>query len=392
MKSIPSLQSVNLFLLEKQHLLPRVKTESIERIVQDVVGLHATAATTPYLSLFARVTYFKKDHLDEALYDRSALAKLRCVRTTIYVHTSTNLPMVYGATSNLTQDASRNYMLRRGIDDKAFSKLSNSVLELLADEDHSATEIRRALDTELDVSALLYHMCDLGLLVRRKPIRSWRDRSIRYAPFSKYFPDTDLQSTNENEALIELVRYYLTAFGPTLEEDLLWWCGLPKRKVRQALTALQSETQTLEIAGLEGTHIMLQAQTNVLQQIGSDARGIVNLLPVLDSYLMGYKQRQRYLDPRHTNCVFDRSGNATSTILLDGEIIGVWDFEDGNPATVKLFDFEKTSPDVWEKVCAHARRMGAFIAGDEVNLQICTPMTPLPQRTAGGFMRPLKDP
>ncbi len=391
MTSIATLQRVNRFLLEKQHLVPHAKSESVERIVQDVVGLHATVATTPYLSLFARSAGFEKDQLDEALYDRSSFAKVRCVRTTIYVHARSNLPTVYAATASLTRDASRNYMLRRGIDETTFKRLSQTVLGLLDDEDRSAAEMRRALDTDLDLSALLYHMCDLGLLLRRRPLRSWRDRSFRYGRFDKYYPDVDLHSISEEKALAELVRQYLAGFGPLLEEDIYWWFGLPRAKVRRALDSLKGETEAIEIDGLEGTHIILRERRGQLERPGAGSKEIVNFLPMLDSYLMGYQARQRYLDPRYTQYVFDRSGNATATILLDGKIIGVWDFEQGNPSQMKLFLFEKMPSSAHEKVSAHAARTGAFIAGDDIELRFCASMTPLPQRTAGGFMRPLKD-
>jgi hypothetical protein len=391
MTSTITLQRVNHFLLEKQHLLPHAKVESVERIVQDVVGLHATVATTPYLSLLARKADFEKEHLDEALYDRSSLAKLRCVRTTIYVHSHTNLPTVYAATSSLARDASLKYMLGRGIDENNFGKLSHAVLELLADEDLSAAEIRRALDSDLDISALLYHMCDLGLLLRRRPLRSWRDRSFHYGRFDRHYPDIDLHRMTEKEALVGLVRQYLTGFGPALEEDVYWWFGLPKTKLRRALDALERETEGVEIDGLEGTHILLKKQRELLEQNEKGCREIVNFLPMLDSYLMGYQLRRRYLDPRHTKYVFDRSGNATSTILLDGKIIGVWDFEHDNLPCMKLYLFEKMPSDLREKVGAHAACTGAFIAGDDADIRFCASMVPLPQRTAGGFMRPLKD-
>ncbi len=391
MKTTPTLQSVNNFLLEKQHLTPQPGTESVERIVQDVVGLHATVSTTPYLSLFARRENFEKEQLDEALYDRSTLAKLRGVRTTIYVHTRTNLPTVYAASASLTRDASRKYMLRRGIDEKGFEELSHAVLELLADEDRSTAELRRALDSDLDISALLYHMCDLGLLLRRRPLRSWRDRSFCYGRFDRYYPDVDLNAISEEKALVELVRQHLVGFGPLLEEDVYWWFGLSRAKIRYALDALKGETEMIEIDGLEGAHIILGNQREFLERHEKDRRGIVNLLPMLDSYLMGYQVRQRYLDPCHTGYVFDRSGNATSTILLDGKIIGVWDFEHDNPPIMKLYFFEELPSGLREKVGAHAARTGAFIAGDDADIRFCASMVPLPQRTAGGFMKPLKD-
>ena len=89
---------------------------------------------------------------------------------------------------------------------------------------------------------------------------------------------------------------------------------------------------------------------------------MVNLLPPLDPYLMGYKERERYLDNQHYNLVFDRSGNSTSTILVDGRVAGVWDFSDKPKPTVKVFLFHALEKKVLRVVESRARAIGKFIA------------------------------
>jgi hypothetical protein len=112
------------------------------------------------------------------------------------------------------------------------------------------------------------------------------------------------------------------------------------------------------------------------------------VLPSLDPYLMGYKDRERYLSQEHYDNVFDRSGNATSTILLDGRVIDVWDFAE---PVVKLFLFADCESRVLREVYSKAQNIGRFISGKEVQLKKCDSMVPLTQRTAGGFMTPLRN-
>ncbi len=59
-----------------------------------------------------------------------------------------------------------------------------------------------------------------------------------------------------------------------------------------------------------------------------EAEPTVALLPGLDPLTMGYRQRDRLLDPRQRDLVYDRGGNATSSVLVDGVIVGVWDVSD----------------------------------------------------------------
>lgn len=386
-----TLERVNAFVLNKHHLAAHTRIEDIIQITDDIAGLHATASTTPYLSLFARTTDFKKQLLDDALYERPLLGRIRCIRKTIYIHTKAILPIMFKATASMVNNASRRYMQAQGISQEMFVRLSGSIQEMLADHDMTAAEIKVALNTEHNVSAILYYMCDLGLLTRRKPVRSWKDRSHQYGLFRKHFADVDLDAMGEEEALTKLVENYLSAFGPVSESDLYWWTGLGRTKIRKALSTLRPQVSQIEIANLEEGYFVHQSEEGQLRDTAQEARGVVNLLPELDSFLMGYKERRRYLDPHHTSWIFDRSGNATSTILLDGRAIGVWDFEEGTQPIIKIYLFESVPDDTRQEVFVEAIRLGEFIAEGEVQLRECTSMMPLPERTAGGFMTPLKD-
>jgi hypothetical protein len=116
----------------------------------------------------------------------------------------------------------------------------------------------------------------------------------------------------------------------------------------------------------------------------------MNLLPASDPYLMGYKERERYLDCKYYEMVFDRSGNGTSTILVDGRVVGVWDFSEDPEPTVKVFLFHKLEKRLLRLVESRARAMGKFMGDRAVTIEMCDRMVPLTQRNAGGFMSPLR--
>jgi len=385
------LDRANHWVLRKQHLTVDSETDDILQIVSDVGGLHATSPTTPYLSLLARCHDFEKKHLADALYVKKSLGKVRCVRKTIYILTKEMMPIAYGATSRTVEKASRRYAEFRGVSPKEYGDVSQAIVAMLGGEGMTASAIKKALKTQLDVSAILYLMCDQGLLVREEPEKGWKDKNHRYSLFSEFFPDVDLGSMDETEAMTRLVQQYLRSFGPVTENDIVWWTGLGKRKVRAALSRLQEQIVPLGISGIEGDFVLLRSEVSLVNHSSARQRPTVNLLPSLDPYLMGYKERERYLEHRRCSYVFDRSGNATSTILLDGRVVGVWDFRQDEAPVVKLFLFEKVEPDLLEDIYAVARRVGRFVAGGEVQVQECHAMVPLTKRSAGSVMSPLKD-
>lgn len=381
---------VNHFVLRRHYLTDDSRIDDIVRIASDIVGLHATSATTPYLSLYARTYHFRKEHLDEELYLKRNLAKIRCMRNTLYILPKEMLPLAYAATGRMAREASRRYTEFRGVSPEQYEEISKSVLALLKGREMSVFEVKRALKTPVDVASLLSYMCDQGLLVRGRREKGWKDKNHKYALFREYFPDIDLAQMDETEARTMLLQHYLHSFGPVTENDIAWWIGLTKAEVRRALSDIHGQLVQVEINDVEGSFIMLRSDWDIMKDTGPFKKPTINLLPSLDPYLMGYKDRERYLEAENYQRVFDRSGNAVSSIMLNGRVVGVWDFDEDTEPTVKIFLFDKLGDGVLRGIYAQAQKVGEFIADREVRIKECASMIPLTQRPAGQVIRPLK--
>jgi len=374
-----SREMINRHVLRKQCL--SAPGNDVVDVTERIGGLHATSPTTPYLSLFARLSKFSIGDLDEELYVKRTLGRIRSVRKTIYIFPAGFMPVAFAATKRVMGLHSLNHCKYMGVTEAEYEELSKRALELLKAGPMPTTQVKKALGTDLSVSSILNLMCDEGLLARGKPA-GWRSNQYTYYPFNDYYPGIRLDSVPEEEAIVELVRHYLGAFGPVAEADIAWWTGLNKGDVRTALGELKEET-----TAIEGGMAMLGSDLELLKT--TKARGrTINLLPTLDPYVMGYKERDRYLDKKYSGYVFDRSGNATSTIVVDGRVAGVWDQEG---PLVKLFIFEEADEDVASMIKAKARALGKFVEGRQCEVAMCEAMTPLARRTAGAVMSPLRD-
>ena len=47
-----TVETVNQFIIAKQHLTPETKTNNLVQIADNLVGLHSNSQSSPYLSLF----------------------------------------------------------------------------------------------------------------------------------------------------------------------------------------------------------------------------------------------------------------------------------------------------------------------------------------------------
>lgn len=164
-----SLARINHFVLSKQHLSEDSRINDIVQIVRDIGGLHATNPMGPYLSLFARASNFERMSLDEELYVKRSLGKIRCVRGTMYILTKEMIPITFTATREIVEKNSTRFLEYRGVSAEQYEKFSKIILNILQGKEMSTLEIKRALKTELDVSSILNQMCDQGLLIRSKP-------------------------------------------------------------------------------------------------------------------------------------------------------------------------------------------------------------------------------
>ncbi|MFX1345028.1 MAG: winged helix DNA-binding domain-containing protein [Promethearchaeota archaeon] len=385
------LRRINEFLLKKHHLTQDSKIDDIIQITDDICGLHSTNLSTSYLSLFARTNMFKKEDLEAELYVNRNLGRIRGMRRTLFIETLKMIPIIHSATFKLMEGSFEKFMEVRGVSLKDYREISPQILHIIKDKELSASEIRKGLNSTLDIPAIIQVMCNYGLLIRGRPIKDWKDRRNKYALFDDYFPTVDLVKFTETQAVQKLVERYIKAYGPVTEDDISWWSGLNKTKIREAIINIDSRLERIKIFELQGEFMLYEDDLETLENLEPSQKTTINFLPELDPYPMGFKERDRFINKKNYNYVFDKSGNIAATILLNGVVIGVWDTENNKEAVVKLYLFELLEKELTSKLHSRAQEVGKFFFDEEVVIKECRSMIPLTVRTAGGFMTPLKD-
>ena len=394
------ISSVNSYLARKQHLLPASRLADVVQVTRDIVALHATGATGPYLSLWARVPDFQREALEDALYERRDLVRVHCMRMTVHAVPSDEVPVFFQAYVERHARAEfRGWepllvqagMCQEGEAEVLLKKLHRRVLDVLTEKGPSTvrqisqavpelkTKIRhdvgKPYEGEFSIgSRLVLTMSVLGLLVRARPRGTWRSSLYEYAALSDWLPDVDLESVTPQEARAWLVHRYLAAFAPAALDDVQWWTGFSKGETEEALEALKPAVVEVAVEGLGDGYLMLADDAQRLSGFSPPDDPYVFFLPDLDPYIMGYQDRRRFMAPGHRTKIFDRAGNAVPTVWVNGQVVGAWG-QRKNDGKVIYGLFEPVGEEERALLEDEAQRLEGFLGGEFLPPRYRTPFT-----------------
>ncbi len=155
------------------------------------------------------------------------------------------------------------------------------------------------------------------------------------------------------EARAEMLRRYLSAFGPATHRDLVQWSMMHVPEIDRALERLELRRFRDE-QGRE----LLDVPDGLLPD--ADAPAPVRFLPKWDNVLLAWADRTRVLPEPYRRTVIGQNGDVAQTFLVDGFVAGTWRVED---ARVALEPFTKLSREAAAEVADEAARLEAFLAG-----------------------------
>ncbi len=387
----PSLLAVDArrWVLHKQHLVRAGQRAGVAAVASDLIGLHATDPLTPYLSLLARIPGFEAGLLDHELYETHGVVRIPAMRNTLFLVARPQVATVIAATRSAGVRTSWQYFAGR-LSREQYQQAAPQILAALRGHEATVRELKRSLDLDCDVSATVKLLCDEAVLVRAHPAGGPRAAQHAYALMSQWLPDLDLAAAGEEgEALARLVAAYVQAYGPVGEADIAWWTGSPRRGVRAAIAALGGALATVTVEGSDSEMLMQRDDLAALRGAAAmEPAGLV-LLPELDPYTQGYAHRGRYLDAGHAPWVLDRKGNVTSTVLLDGRVVGVWDLTERPAAEIRLHLLAPLDKGQRDALNALAERTARFVLGTPAPAVEYRTMIPLTER-AGWVRSPLE--
>lgn len=317
---------LNRTLLHRQLLLERSDLSPLAAIEQ-LAGLQSQAPTPPYYALWSRLRSFEPGQLSDLLIGRQAV-RIALMRSTIHLVSAEDClrfrPVLQPA---LDRSLAGTYgKSLAGVD---MAQLETAALELLAEGpctfEQLGKQLRERWPSVPEGALAAAVRCRLPL-VQPPPRGVWGQSGAAAHVTAEAWLGAPMAEAND-QALHELIRRYLRAFGPASAKDIGVWSGLTKlgtvlKELRPELCVYRDES---------GQELFDLADLSLVPE---ENAAPVRFLSEFDNMLLSYSDRSRIMDPKYKSLVFTVNGIIKSTILVDGFVRGLWRIEASKHAAV----------------------------------------------------------
>ncbi|HUQ63505.1 MAG TPA: winged helix DNA-binding domain-containing protein [Acidimicrobiales bacterium] len=341
-------------------------------VATDLCGLHGQVMSSAELTVGVRTTGLTRADVAAALVParRSStpkLVKTWAMRGTLHLLASADFPS-YAAASSLRRHWLQPAWLKAfGVTETELLALVDAVPKVLDGKCLTREQLTDALIAELGTEHMRERLGQgWGMLLKPAAFQGvlcFGPNEGRNVTFRR--PDQWIgawEPLDPEESMDEVVRRYLSAYGPATREDLArWWGGTPAF-ARQRFARLGDELVEVEIEGRRA--VLLAADLQAFAK-SKPARG-VRLLGGFDQYVVGASAHLTHLLAGGARELVSRTAGWISPVLLvDGRIAGVWSYErKGDLFTVAVAPFAPLSSTSKAALKGEVARIGAFLGVD----------------------------
>jgi hypothetical protein len=304
--------------LARQLLLERGTIPPVEAVAA-LVGLQAQEAKPPPIGLWSRLDGFERSGVLDPLRDR-ALVRAPFLRGTLHVTTAADyltfrpvLQPVFAAGLKMLGDRAA------GLDVPAVVAEAERILN--SEGPLTFTNVRdrlQAIFPDVNERALGFAVRMHLPVVMTPTSDAWgfpSDAAFRTA--SSWLGAPVPVEAADLEALRELLRRYLAAFGPATAADAQTWSGLQKlapvlRGMREELLVLRDE-RGRELYDLPDA-----------PRPDPEIPAPLRFLPEFDNLVLGHADRARVTPETYRGRIVTKNLRVRATVLWDGQAVATW--------------------------------------------------------------------
>jgi hypothetical protein len=336
-----TLRELNRAVLSRQLLLERKRLSPVA-LIERLVGVQAQWPPAPYVGIWTRTSGFKRSALERELV-KGTVVKATATRQTLHLVTPRDYALIRAAMSE------RNYPWETQI----AKELAPAVRKLAANGPVVSVDAIAYLEKNHRITGLSARRAWQAARLRAHLVHHHETALWHARPEGRFVLLDEPEVLVPLEARAEVIRRYLTAFGPSALRDIGQWSMMRAPELKASLAVLEPLRRFRDEQGRELYDVPRGALAD------PDTPAPVRFLPKWDNVLLAWADRRRVLPEAYRKRVIGRNGDVAQTFLVDGFVAGTWNVEQGRVVTVP---FAKLSRVVQREVRDEAEQLEAFLA------------------------------
>jgi Winged helix DNA-binding domain len=349
--------------LERQHLAARAPKRRLLNVVSEVCGVHAQVQSSAELQLWARVEGVSSEDVRDALWDKRTLVKSWAQRGTLHLHTAHDWPTYAAALGTHDRWWKGAWLRMIGLSAEELRATLDAIRDSLGARPLTREQLAEKVAGKVGSKSrermlsgwgeMLKPASFDGSLVAGPP----KGRSVTFVRPDRWLKEWRV--LDGQEAMREVLRRFLAAYGPgTREEFAAWWGMQPAPAGRVIASLPRGELAEVEVGGTRAWARAGDAEA----MAGKPGPGPARLAPGFDHYVVAFRPREQLVDKRHAAKVFRSAGWISPVVLIDGRAAGVWAVDrSGDWIEVTVRPFGRMGAAYKRAITEEADLLGAFL-------------------------------
>lgn len=365
-------EHVHTWRLSQHRLLERSAHQHWLDVVATLVGMQAQVMSAAEMALWARAHDVMPSDVEAALWRDRSLVKTWAMRGTLHLLRATDLPLFVAARQMHTVRRPPSWFTYHGVTAEELATIFAEVQATLQETPITREQLADAI-AERAHNPKLRDLLRSGWGALLKPSAFQGD--LCFGPSQEQNvtfvrPNDWLGAWQAHEpepAIKEIMRRYLTAYGPATSDDFARWWGVEPNVAKRLLRLLADEIAVVDVEGWQGWAL----KSTIQRMQALDASHSVRLLPGFDPYTIALYRHPFVLHEAYKSRVSRPQGWISAVVLVNGRIEGVWSHDKQRAQVVVTVDmFASPSSDVKHGIEAEAQRLGQFWGVENVYTRV----------------------
>jgi len=301
----------------------RAAKKDLSRVVGEIGGVQAQVMSAAELQAGVRVDC-RVDDVRDALWKSKNLVKTWLMRGTLHLIPAEDLPLFTAAMRTHWMRARNSWLNYVQLSEPEFLGLVEAIGEALDGQVLTREEL-----VEKAVRGRPEHIRQVmrsgwGMILKPVARRGLlcfgpsRGQSVTFVRPQQWLGAW--REVDPDEALLEVARRYLRAYGPATKEDFTRWWGSWAGVGKAAWAGLAGELAPVSIEGRRAD-LLASDSERIAKQLTAES---VVLLPPFDPYVMGHSSRDHIVEAANLSRVSRTAGWISAVVLVDGHVAGTW--------------------------------------------------------------------